>query len=103
MAVKPSPQRPFLLSGKFAGGTRVFELAFSPDPKQQFLFVADGTNNMVLILNRNDGKVVDSVGHFGRSAGQFHFLDGIAIDSKGNLYAGEVGSGKRVQKFVLQK
>jgi hypothetical protein len=85
------------------GGTRVFELAFSPDPKQQFLFVADGTNNMVWILNRNDGKVVGSVGHFGRSAGQFHFLDGIAIDSKGNLYTGEVGSGKRVQKFVPQK
>ena len=43
------------------------------------------------------------MGHFGRYAGQLHFIDGIAMDSKGNLYTGEVGTGKRVQKFVLQK
>jgi hypothetical protein len=85
------------------GGTRVFELAFSADPKQKYLFDADGTNNIVWILNRDDGKIVGSVGHFGRYAGQLHFIDGIAIDSKGNLYTGEVGTGKRVQKFVLQK
>lgn len=85
------------------GGTRVFELAFSADPQQKYLFVADGINNMVWILNREDGKVLGSVGHFGRYAGQFHFIDGLAVDSKGNMYTGEVGTGKRVQKFVLQK
>jgi len=85
------------------GGTRVFELAFSSDPKQKYLFDADGTNNMVWILNRDDGKIVGSVGHFGRYAGELHFIDGLAVDSKGNMYTGEVGTGKRVQKFVLQK
>jgi sugar lactone lactonase YvrE len=33
-------------------------------------------------------------------AGQFHFIDGVAADSKGNIYTGEVETGKRVQKFV---
>jgi hypothetical protein len=34
-------------------------------------------------------------------AGYFHWIDAIAIDSIGNLYTGEVDTGKRVQKFVL--
>jgi hypothetical protein len=34
-------------------------------------------------------------------AGQFHVIDAIAMDSRGNLYTGEVNSGKRVQKFIL--
>ena len=33
-------------------------------------------------------------------AGQFHFIDGVAADSKGNIYTGEVETGKRIQKFV---
>ena len=31
-----------------------------------------------------------------------HWIDGIAMDSLGNIYTGEVDDGKRVQKFVLQ-
>ena len=34
-------------------------------------------------------------------AGYFHWIDAIAIDSQGNLYTGEVDTGKRIQKFVL--
>jgi hypothetical protein len=41
------------------------------------------------------------IGDNGRMAGQFHWIDAIAMDSKGNLYTGEVDTGKRVQKFVL--
>jgi hypothetical protein len=33
-------------------------------------------------------------------ARQFHFIDGVAADSKGNIYTGEVETGKRIQKFV---
>jgi hypothetical protein len=36
----------------------------------------------------------------GRNAGQFHWIHQIAIDSKGNLYTGEVDTAKRIQKFV---
>ena len=84
---------------KFPCGT-VYELAFSTDSKQKYLFVADGTNNVIWVLNREDGAVVGSIGHFGRYAGQFHQIDGLAVDSHGNIYTGEVGTGKRAQKFV---
>jgi sugar lactone lactonase YvrE len=43
---------------------------------------------------------VGSIGDNGRMAGQFHFIDGVATDSKGNVYTGEVETGKRVQKFL---
>ena len=29
-----------------------------------------------------------------------HWIDAIAVDSKGNVYTGEVEDGKRIQKFV---
>ena len=32
--------------------------------------------------------------------GQLHWIDAIKVDSKGNIYTGEVEDGKRVQKFV---
>jgi hypothetical protein len=42
------------------------------------------------------------MGHSGRNAGQFHWVHQIVSDSQGNLYTGEVDTGKRIQKFVLQ-
>jgi sugar lactone lactonase YvrE len=56
---------------------------------------------MVWILDRKDGKVVGSFGGNGRYAGQPHWIDAVAIDSKGNVYTGEVEDGKRIQKFLL--
>jgi hypothetical protein len=62
----------------------------------------DGENNRIAIVRRSDGVEVGSFGHSGRNAGQFHWVHQIGIDSKGNLYTGEVDTGKRVQKFILQ-
>jgi len=78
----------------------VWDLEFSPDPNQTFLFVPDGTNMKVWILTREDLKVVGSFGHGGRQAGQFEWVHNIAVDSRGNVYTSEVSTGKRVQKFV---
>ncbi len=78
----------------------VYNLTLSTDPQQKYILVADGTNNMVWILNREDGKLVGSFGGNGRYAGQLHWIDSIAMDSKGNVYTGEVEDGKRIQKFV---
>ena len=39
----------------------------------------------------------------GRYAGEFHWVHDLAIDSQGNLYAGEVDSGKRAQRFVPRR
>jgi len=78
----------------------VYHLALSADPQQRHVFVADGTNNMVWIYNRTDGTLAGSFGGNGRYAGQLHWIDAVAVDSKGNVYTGEVEDGKRIQKFV---
>ncbi len=51
---------------------------------------------------RQTGAVVDTLGRPERYAGEFHWVHDLAIDSRGNLYAGEVDNGKRVQKFARE-
>jgi hypothetical protein len=69
------------------------------DKTGQYLYVADGTNNEVKIVELKTGKVLGVFGRSGRNAGDFHVLHNIAIDSKGSLYTSEVDNGKRIQKF----
>ena len=76
-----------------------WDVAFSADPAQRYLFVADGTNNKVWILERDDWEVVGEFGRNGRYAGEFHWVHSVAVDSRGNIYTGEVDTGQRVQKF----
>jgi DNA-binding beta-propeller fold protein YncE len=82
------------------GNGSVYDLTFSRDEGQKYLLVADGENNVIWTLRRSDGAVLATTGHSGRNAGQFHHVHGIASDSSGNLYTGEVETGKRIQKFV---
>lgn len=83
------------------GNGAVWDLAIWPDRKQTYLLSADGENNEIRVLKRDDGSVVGSFGHNGRNAGQFHWVHAMAIDRKGNVYTAEVDTGKRVQKFKL--
>ncbi len=77
-----------------------FSVAFSPDPQQEFLFLADAGNGRIHIFNRKSLDEVGAFGRIGHYAGEFVFLHNVAVDSKGNVYTAEVGNGKRVQKFV---
>ena len=90
----------FIVEPHTAANGSVWDLALSRDPQQQFLYLADGRNNQVLTLVRDTGEVVGALGRPGRSAGAFHWVHDLAIDSKGNLYAGEVDTGKRAQRFL---
>jgi len=72
---------------------------FSPDPQQKYIFVADIMNMSVWMLDRQTGAVVQRIGRAGRGGGQFAFLHVATMDSKGNLYTGEVATGRRIQKF----
>jgi WD40 repeat protein len=81
------------------GAGAVWGLAMWPDANQTYMLNNDGENNVVRILRRSDGQVVGTFGRSGRQAGQFHWVHALAVDSKGNLYTGEVDNGKRVQKF----
>ena len=61
----------------------------SADPQQRFLYVADGTNNHIWILDRNTLQVLGKFGWQGRYAGQFHHSHNVAVDSKGDVYVAE--------------
>jgi DNA-binding beta-propeller fold protein YncE len=74
-------------------------VTLSKDADQRWLFVPDGTNNVVWILDRSSLEVVDHFGRLGKNAGQFYRLHNLAIDSRGNLYTTEVNVGQRLQKF----
>jgi DNA-binding beta-propeller fold protein YncE len=86
-----------------AGNGSVWDVALSRDPQQRYLFLADGRNNQVVTLLRDTGAVVSTLGRPGRYAGEFHWVHDLAIDSMGNLYAGEVDNGKRVQRFARRQ
>ena len=90
----------FMIAPRTAANGSVWDVVLSRDAQQRWLHLADGANNQVLTLDRQTGQVVDTLGRSGRYAGEFHWVHDLAIDSRGNLYAGEVDTGKRVQKFV---
>lgn len=83
------------------GNGAVWDLVLWPDPKQTWLLNADGENNEIRIIKREDGSVVGRFGGSGRNAGQFHWVHAMAIDKLGNVYTGEVDNAKRIQKFKL--
>jgi len=77
-----------------------FSVAFSPDPEQRHLYVADAGNGRIHILDRESLDIRSHFGRIGRYAGEFVFLHNVAVDSRGNIYTSEVGGGRRVQKFL---
>jgi sugar lactone lactonase YvrE len=77
----------------------VWDAVISNDPQQRYLFVVDGANEQALVVSRDTGEVLSRFGGPGRMAGQFKWVHNLAIDSMGSLYATEVGSGRRVQRF----
>ena len=76
---------------------------FSPDKAQRYLYISDLTNNHIWFLDREDGKVLGTMGSMGQNGGEFFGLHMVAVDSKGNIYTGEVFAGERVQRFVPEK
>jgi hypothetical protein len=90
----------FILAPYTGVGGSTGGVGFSPDKEQRYLYISDLTNNHIWFLNRADGKVLGQLGSMGDSGGQFYGLHMIAVDSKGNIYTGEVFAGERVQRFV---
>lgn len=80
----------------------VWDIAFSKDPQQRFIFMADGVNDKVRIIDRQTLLELTNFGDGGRQPGQFQSVHSIAIDHEGNLYTTETYEGKRVQRFVLK-
>jgi hypothetical protein len=91
-------QKEGFVSKTTTGDGSVWDIAFSPDQKQ--LYVADGHDKKIWILDRASLNTVGSIGSGGRYPGQFYGVGSVAVDSKGNVYTGENLEGKRVQKFL---
>jgi len=77
----------------------VYELVFSPDKEQKFIYMADGANGEVRIIDHATKAVLGRFGRVGRQAGQFTALHNIAVDHQGNIYTAEVATGERIQRF----
>jgi DNA-binding beta-propeller fold protein YncE len=77
----------------------VYEIAFSPDREQKFIYMVDGSNGEVRIVDRASNEVLGRFGRVGRQAGEFTAVHNISVDSAGNIYTAEVATGERVQRF----
>jgi DNA-binding beta-propeller fold protein YncE len=84
------------------GSGSVWDMAFSADPQQKYLYVSDGENDRIHILDRDTLEVLTSFGEGGRQPGEFYGVHSIATDSKGNLYETETYHGQRIQRFVFK-
>ena len=84
------------------GDGSTWDIAFSHDPGQKYLYLTDGKNMKVYIMDRASLEVLTSFGDGGRQPGQFFANHSIATDSQGNIFTTETYEGKRVQKFVFK-
>ena len=92
-----------IVAPKTLASGSAFVFAFSPDEEQEWLYMADGTNHKVWILNRETLAIVGEFGRGGRQVGQFLRPHGMSADAEGNLYVGEASTGRRVQKFQVSR
>ncbi|MCM3880329.1 MAG: hypothetical protein ND807_09490 [Vicinamibacterales bacterium] len=79
-----------------------FDIAFSKDPQQRLMYVADGANHRVWQLLREPMTVLNHIGSGGRYPGQFYATHNVSLDSKGNIYTVETYTGARLQKFTYK-
>jgi DNA-binding beta-propeller fold protein YncE len=66
--------------------------------RDDMLFMSDGYNNRILKLDL-DGKIIGSLGEYGKLAGQFDLPHHFAVGPSGNLYVGEIVN-LRAQRFL---
>ena len=100
------PDGTFVKEGIFMkntlGSGAAWDIAFSRDPQQRYIYLTDGENNRVHIILRDSLELLTSFGEGGRQPGQFYGVHSIATDSKGNIYTTDTFRGQRVQKFVYK-
>jgi DNA-binding beta-propeller fold protein YncE len=84
------------------GDGSTWDIAFSRDAEQKYMYLADGKNMKVYIMDRESLEILTSFGDGGRQPGLFFAVHSIATDSQGNIYTTETYEGKRVQKFLYR-
>jgi DNA-binding beta-propeller fold protein YncE len=91
-----------IIAKRTLGDGSVWDIAFSKDPQQKYIFLADGSNEKVYIMLRDTLEILTSFGDGGRQPGEFYAVHSIATDSKGNIFTTETYRGQRVQKFIYK-
>jgi len=84
------------------GDGSVWDIAFSKDPQQKYIYLADGSNEKVYVIQRDTMEILTSFGDGGRQPGEFYAVHSIATDSKGNIFTTETYRGQRIQKFLFK-
>ena len=90
------------IAPKTLGDGSVWDIAFSKDPQQKYLYLADGKNEKIYVLDRQSLEILTQFGDGGRQPGQWFAVHSIATDSRGNIFTTETYEGKRLQKFVYK-
>jgi DNA-binding beta-propeller fold protein YncE len=91
-----------IIAKRTLGDGSVWDIAFSKDPQQKYIYLADGSNEKVYIILRDTLEILTSFGDGGRQPGEFYAVHSIAADSKGNIFTTETYRGQRVQKFIYK-
>jgi DNA-binding beta-propeller fold protein YncE len=84
------------------GDGSVWDITFSRDAQQRYLFLADGKNERIYVMDRQSLEILTQFGDGGRQPGQWFAVHSIVTDSRGNLYTTETYEGKRLQKFAYK-
>lgn len=90
------------IAPKTLGDGSVWDIAFSKDPAQKYIFLADGKNERVYVIDRQSLEIITQFGDGGRQPGQWFAVHSIATDSRGNIFTTETYEGKRLQKFTYK-
>ena len=84
------------------GDGSAWDIAFSKDKEQKYIYLADGANEKIHVILRSTLEVLTTFGDGGRQPGQFYAVHSIATDTKGNIYTTETYRGQRLQKFAYK-
>jgi DNA-binding beta-propeller fold protein YncE len=90
------------IAKRTGGDGSIWDVAFSRDAEQKYLYIADGKNERIYVLLRQSLEVLTNFGDGGRQPGQWFAVHSIATDSRGNIFTTETYEGKRLQKFVYK-
>jgi len=82
------------------GDGATWDLDFSPDAEQRYIYIADGKNSRVRIVERATLEEIGTLGTGGRYPGMFQAAHSLATDSQGNIFVTETYEGRRLHKFV---
>ena len=80
-------------------GWNPWDIGISRKGDDGFAYIADHALERVHKLSLKDGKLVATWGKQGWGPGEFDWVHGIVVDSKGAVYAADT-YGQRLQKFV---